>query len=104
MWFAGFTPWYREPWFVNFVAKLLQNDEKTLSLIAENPFPDKPPRFVRALLYEYRFTTPEERRKTGNWWARELRGEYFPAVSLDDPAFRALLEQEGWGPISAPGR
>jgi hypothetical protein len=104
MWFAGFTPWYREPWFVNFAAKLLQNDEKTLSLIAENPFPDKPPRFVRALLYEYRFTTPEERRKTGTWWARELRGEYFPAVSLDDPAFRALLEQEGWGPISAPGR
>jgi Lipase maturation factor len=104
MWFAGFTPWYREPWFANFVAKLLQNDEKTLSLIAENPFPDWPPRFVRAMLYEYRFTTPEERRKTGYWWARELRGEYFPAVSLGDPAFRALLEREGWGPISAPGR
>ena len=96
MWFCGFTPWYREPWFVNFTAKLLQNDETTLSLMAGNPFPGKPPRFVRALLYEYRFTTPEERRRTGNWWARELRGDYFPAVSLDDPAFRNVLASEGW--------
>ena len=65
MWFCGFTPWYGQPWFANFVAKLLQNDEKTLSLIAENPFPGRPPRFVRARLYEYRFTTREERAKTG---------------------------------------
>ena len=99
MWFCGFTPWDREPWFANFMAKLLQNDEKTLSLIAGNPFRDKPPKFVRALLYEYRFTTPEERRRTGDWWARELRGEYFPAVSLEDANFRRLLESEGWLPL-----
>jgi hypothetical protein len=98
MWFCGFTPWYREPWFANFMAKLLQNDPRTLSLIAENPFPGKPPRFVRALLYEYRFTTPEEHRRTGNWWSRELKNEYFPIVSLDDPDFRILLEREGWLP------
>ena len=98
MWFCGFTPWYQEPWFANFAAKLLQNDPRTLSLIAGNPFPEKPPRYVRALLYEYRFTTPEERRKTGAWWARELRNEYFPIVSLGDPDFRALLEREGWMP------
>jgi hypothetical protein len=101
MWFCGFTPWYQEPWFANFVAKLLQNDEKTLSLMDGNPFPDRPPRFVRAQLYEYRFTTPAERRKTGAWWSRELRGPYFPAVSLDDPAFRDLLEREGWLPPPA---
>jgi len=104
MWFCGFSPWYREPWFANFVAKLLQNDERTLSLMAGNPFPEKPPRYVRALLYEYRFTTPDERRKTGNWWVRELRGEYFPVVSLDDPDFRGLIEREGWGPLPAPRR
>jgi hypothetical protein len=104
MWFCGFTPWYQEPWFVNFVAKLLQDDEKALSLMAENPFPDRPPRFVRALLYEYRFTTPAERRKTGAWWSRELKGLYFPAVSLDDPAFRGLLEREGWLPTPAVRR
>ena len=104
MWFCGFTPWYGQPWFANFVAKLLQNDEKTLSLIAENPFPGKPPRFVRARLYEYRFTTREERAKTGATWVRALRDDYFPAVSLDHPGFRALLEREGWLPGEPPSR
>jgi len=98
MWFCGFTPWYQEPWFANFMAKLLQNDPRTLSLIAGNPFPERPPRHVRALLYEYRFTTPEERRRTGAWWVRELKDEYFPIVSLDDADFRGLLEREGWMP------
>jgi len=98
MWFCGFTEWYGQPWFANLVAKLLLNDEKTLSLIAENPFPGQPPRFVRARLYEYRFTTREERAKTGATWVRTLRGEYFPAVSLDHPGFRAVLEREGWLP------
>jgi Lipase maturation factor len=96
MWFAGFTPYDEEPWFVNFVAKLLQNDKRTLSLIRGNPFAGRAPRYVRALLYEYHFTTSDERRKTGAWWKRELRGLYFPAVSLDHPGFRKVLEHEGW--------
>ena len=94
MWFAGFTPYYEEPWFLNFVAKLLQNDAPTLSLIAKNPFPDGPPKYVRALLYEYHFTTPEEHQRTGAWWKRELKGDYFPIVSLDDPSFQGALESE----------
>jgi hypothetical protein len=98
MWFCGFTPYSYEPWFVNFTAKLLKNEKNTLSLMAGNPFPDRPPRFVHALRYEYRFTTAAERKETGAWWKRELRGEYFPVVSLGDPAFRSVLEQEGWLP------
>jgi hypothetical protein len=47
-----------------------------------NPFPDHPPRYVRALYYKYRFTTPDERRKTGRWWNRDLLGEYFSPVTL----------------------
>jgi hypothetical protein len=69
--------------------------------MAGNPFPDAPPRFVRALLFEYRFTTPDERRRSGDWWVRSLRGEYFPIVSLHDPDFRRLLEREGWLPAPA---
>ena len=46
---------------------------------------DQPPRFVRALLYEYRFTSPAERRATGNWWKRELKGEYCPPLSWNPP-------------------
>ena len=98
MWFCALGPWYSEPWFAHLVAMLLQNDAGTLSLLAGNPFPGVPPRFVRARLYEYRFTTREERSRTGDWWVRRLVGEYFPAVSLDDPAFRGLLEREGWLP------
>ena len=95
MWFCGFTPWYGQPWFANFVAKLLQNDEKTLSLIAENPFPGKPPRFVRARLYEYRFTTREERAKTGATWVRTLRGEYFPRGVARPPGFPHAARARG---------
>lgn len=85
-----------DPWFVHFMAKLLQGDAGTLSLIRKNPFPENPPRYVRALLYEYRFTTPEEKRKTGALWHRELKGLYFPPVSLEDQAFREALKGQGW--------
>jgi hypothetical protein len=53
---------------------------------------------VRARLWEYRFTTREERTKTAAWWVREPRGDYFPAVSLDHPGFRTLLQRQGWLP------
>jgi hypothetical protein len=49
-----------------------------LSLLRTNPFPDRPPRFVRALIYEYHFTTPAERAATGEWWTRRVVGTYFP--------------------------
>jgi len=98
MWFCGFTPYYQEPWMLNFVAKLLQNDRNVLSLLAGNPFPDKAPRFVRALVYEYHFTTPAERARTGAWWTRELKGGYLPALSLDNPEYRRVLEDQGWLP------
>jgi hypothetical protein len=88
---------YQEyPWFVNFVAKLLQNDRAVLSLLRTNPFPGKPPHYVRALLYEYHFTTPAERKQSGLWWKRTLTGSYFPAVSLDSPGFRTVLQSQGW--------
>lgn len=105
MWFQPFRAQVTErgvavygydPWFVHFMAKLLQGDKGILSLIRKNPFPEKPPRFVRALFYEYHFTTPEEKKKTGAWWRRELKGFYFPAVSLDMPEFRQILHDEGW--------
>jgi hypothetical protein len=53
-----------------------------LDLLEQNPFAGKPPRYVRAMVYDYRFTTFEERRQTGNWWKREPKGTYFPPMSL----------------------
>ena len=91
MWFAAMSsPMYHE-WFVPFMTKLLQADRPTLALLRRDPFGGEPPRFVRALLYRYRFTTPAERRATGAWWHRELIGDYLPAVSLRRPTARGAL-------------
>jgi hypothetical protein len=98
MWFAAMSRYNEHPWFVNFMAKLLENDKAVLGLLASNPFPDRPPRFVRAELYTYRFADANEHRATGQWWTRELAGEYFPAVSLDNADLRRILQQQGWLP------
>ena len=96
MWFAGMSEYYQHPWLLNFLSKLLQGDAATLSLLRMNPFPNHPPAFVRAQSYEYRFTTPDERARTGQWWKRELTAPYFPPVSLETPAFREMLQRMGW--------
>lgn len=96
MWFAAFSSYNHQPWFVHFIAKLLAGDRPTLALLRTNPFPDHPPRYVRALLYQYRFTTPAERAATGHWWEREFTHPYLPPISLDTPGFRQVLEEQGW--------
>ncbi len=96
MWFAAMSSYSEHPWFVHFMARLLQGDPGTLSLLRSYPF--SKPHYVRALLYEYHFTTPEEHKRTGQWWKREQAGSYFPPVSLDTPAFRNVLERQGWLP------
>jgi len=83
MWFLPLSPAYGEEWFLRFLEGLLRNDAALLRLLRTNPFPDRPPRSVRARLYRYRYTTWNERRTTGAWWARELRGDYLPAVALN---------------------
>ncbi|WP_213574756.1 lipase maturation factor family protein [Rhodococcus sp. USK13] len=70
-WFIPISPGYADPWFPDFVERLLRNDRDTLKLLRHNPFPDSPPQHVRARLYRYRFTTWKERRETGAWWKRE---------------------------------
>jgi len=95
MWFAAMPSPYRDPWFIRLVERLLEGDQATLALLKENPFPGHPPHQIRALHYRYRFTTAAERRRSGQWWDRELEGTYFPAVALSDPSFRTILQQLG---------
>jgi hypothetical protein len=83
MWFAGISPYYAASWFVPFVRKLLQNDGAILRLLRRNPFPDEPPRAIRAILYRYRFTTWPERRRTGAFWVRTRIGEYLEPITED---------------------
>jgi len=96
MWFAAMSSYRDHPWFVNFVAKLLQNDKPVLGLLKSNPFPDAPPKFVRAELWEYHFASPEAHGKTGVWWVRTDEGLWFPPVSLQTPGFRQILIDQGW--------
>ena len=80
MWFAALRP--PPNWFVAFLTRLLEGSPDVLKLLGANPFPDRPPRYVRALLYEYRMTDLETKVRTGAWWRRELVGTYFPTSSL----------------------
>jgi hypothetical protein len=82
MWFAAMSTPAEHPWFPELLLKFLQGDRGALQLIRANPFPDAPPRWIRAQLYLYRFTSAEERRQSGRWWDRRLAGSYFPAVRL----------------------
>lgn len=85
MWFAAISPGYAQPWLRPFLQRLLRNDRPTLRLLRHNPFPDAPPRFVRAQLYQYRFTTPAELRRDRAWWHRALVGGYAPPMTLSTP-------------------
>ena len=82
MWFAALGGLRQEQWFGNFVVRLLDNEPSVTRLLARNPFPDKPPKYVRAVLFKYQFTTSEEHRTTGAWWKRHEIGEFFPEASL----------------------
>ncbi|GAB7144440.1 lipase maturation factor family protein [Mycobacterium riyadhense] len=82
MWFAAISPGYALPWMTPFLTRLLRNDPPTLRLLRRNPFPDSPPRYVRAQLYVYRFTTLAELRRDHAWWHRTLIGRYVSPMSL----------------------
>ncbi|EEF59807.1 protein of unknown function DUF1222 [Pedosphaera parvula Ellin514] len=82
MWFAALSAYQENPWFVNFCIRLLQGEPSVLKLMDRNPFPQRPPRYLRAAVYEYHFTNFKERRESGNWWKREYKGEYLPEISL----------------------
>jgi lipase maturation factor 1 len=91
MWFAALGTYQENVWFVNLLARLLQGRHEVLALIQTNPFHDRPPRFIRARLYEYRFTDRANRRETGNWWIRTPVGLYVPPVTLEDLSTLPLL-------------
>lgn len=88
-WFAAlekrFDPRSRNAkWIESLIVKLLRDDPSIERLIKHDPFPNKPPRLIRARLFNYEFTSPEERARTGDWWRRVATGEYLGPVSLPD--------------------
>ena len=94
MWFAAMSSPNEYPWTLHLVWKLLHNNPGAVSLFAGNPFPAKPPRFIRAVLYRYTFARPGN--AGGLWWNRERVGEWIPALSVEDPRLIAFLKEQGW--------
>ncbi len=94
IWFAAMSSFQEHPWTLHFVWKLLQNDRGTLGLLAGNPFPDEPPRFIRAQLYRYEFAPLGD--PDGAWWKRTWIGEWLPPLSAEHPGFRRAMALNGW--------
>jgi Lipase maturation factor len=90
MWFLPLSPSYGERWFVTFLVRLLEGDGPTLALLRHNPFPDRPPRYVRATMYRYAFTSLARWRATGAWWDRRQVGAFVQPIRLRADADEAL--------------
>jgi hypothetical protein len=82
MWFAALSDYRHNLWFVEFCGRLLSGSPRVSHLLRYNPFGKAPPRYIRAVLYEYHFTDFASSRRTGAWWRRQYKQEYLPPISL----------------------
>jgi len=94
IWFAAMQTPNQNPWLVHMIWKFLHNDPGALSLIAENPFQDKPPKHIRVELYQYKFVPPWE--KTDVVWERKRAGSWLPSMSKDSPQLREFIKVNNW--------
>lgn len=84
MWFAALSDLRRNVWLARFCERLLEGNPAVLALMdPASPFLDAPPRFIRARIFDYRFTTPAERKATGHFWKRREMGTYLPVITLN---------------------
>ncbi len=83
MWFAALGDCEGSRWLPGLFRRLLEGSPPVLGLLAGDPFPEGPPRYVRALVHDYRFTDPAERARSGRWWRRGEARLFCPAVSLE---------------------
>ncbi len=92
LWFASLSSWRQEPIVVRTEQSLLRGDGDVLLLFAGNPFPHAPPRQVRCVIWQYRFTTPAEKRSQGMWWRRQQLGLYAPTLERQPDGKILVLE------------
>lgn len=102
LWFASLTTWQQAPLVAGTEVRLLQGSVPVLGLFAGNPFPRQPPRFVRAVLWQYWFSTPAEKRATGAWWRRELLGTYAPTLTREPNGKFAVVALPTLNAVPAP--
>jgi predicted DCC family thiol-disulfide oxidoreductase YuxK len=81
LWFAAYGGAAQNRWIERLLLRVLEDSPAVMPLFAADPFAPRPPRYVRALLYDYRFAPAAGH---GAWWVRRLEGTYYPAATLDD--------------------
>lgn len=91
LWFAALGNAEQNPWFVSLLNRLLNGEKEVLKLLdqSKNPFPNAPPKYIRAVQYKYLFTTSKD--KSSDWWTRSLVGEYYPPVSKGQKNIKEFL-------------
>ena len=99
LWFASLSSWRQEPIVVRTEESLLRGDADVLLLFSGNPFPHAPPRQVRALVWQYWFTTPAEKLSQGIWWRRQQLGLYAPTLERESDGRIVVLQ---WPPAMEP--
>jgi hypothetical protein len=92
LWFASLGTWRENLLVVSTEEHLLEGSRDVLALFAGNPFPNAPPKQVRAVLWQYWFTSMAEKRATGLWWRRELIGLYAPVIARDADGKIVVIE------------
>jgi hypothetical protein len=96
MWFAAMATSEDYVWTYHLVWKLLHNDHMATELFASNPFKHAPPKFVRAVLYRYRFAPPGNAQHV--YWYRERIGLWLPVLSVNNKQLIDFLRAEQWIP------
>jgi predicted DCC family thiol-disulfide oxidoreductase YuxK len=81
LWFAALGTAQENPWMARLLEQILRNSQPVIDLLGHNPFPEKPPVYIRALIYDYTYASADEK-KRGIWWDRKLLGVYFPEARL----------------------
>lgn len=82
VWFAALGDLRSNTWFLTFLQRLLEGTPEILALLKKNPFINQPPRYIRAMVYDYHFTNHTTHRRMGLWWQRHPQGFYCPVFSL----------------------
>ncbi|XP_055935289.1 lipase maturation factor 2-like [Argiope bruennichi] len=99
MWFAALGNYEHNPWFVSLIYRLLDGEKDVLKLLDTErlPFPpNKPPKYIRAILYKYHFTSPSStKKKSHDWWTRRKEREYFSSANLDEKEMAEFLSDAG---------
>ncbi len=97
IWFAAMSSPGEYPWTLHLVWKLLHGDRVIVRLLANDPFRDAPPRWIRASYYRYEFARPGD--PSHAWWKRERIGDWLPPLSAADPRLREIAAEHGWRPV-----